>query len=231
MHVLRHAAFALATSFMMSVSAIPATAAPTTSSGTADVVDGDTLEIDGTRVRLFGIDAPESAQRCKDQRASDWACGRSATRALERLTNGQEVTCRGDTRDDYGRLLAVCTTASGEINASLVRDGLAWAFVKYSDAYVSIEAEARVARRGVFAAVNEPPWDFRAKKWGGAVTSAEADRQRDCPIKGNVTRSGERIYHMPWQSSYARTTVNEKEGERWFCNEGEAERAGWRRAR
>lgn len=103
--------------------------------------------------------------------------------------------------------------------------------MKYSEAYVTVESEARAAQRGVFAALNEPPWAFRARRWDGAVESAEADKRRDCPIKGNISRSGERIYHMPWQASYARTTVNEKEGERWFCNEGEAERAGWRRAR
>jgi hypothetical protein len=148
-----------------------------------------------------------------------------------RLTNRKEIICRGDCHDDYGRLLAVCTTAFGEINESLVRQGLAWAFVKYSNAYVSAEAEARNTGRGVFAVENQPPWEFRAKRWEGAVESAEADKQRKCPIKGNVSRAGERIYHMPWQSTYARVTIDEKQGERWFCTEGEAERAGFRRAR
>ena len=54
-------------------------------SGPARVIDGDTLDIGTTRVRLFGIDAPESAQRCKDAKLAEWACGRSATRALESL--------------------------------------------------------------------------------------------------------------------------------------------------
>jgi hypothetical protein len=112
-----------------------------------------------------------------------------------------------------------------------LRQGLAWAFVKYSDTYVGAEAEARVGRRGVFAAANQPPWEFRAKRWEGAVESAEADKQRKRPIKGNVSRSGERIYHMPWQASYARTKIDERHGERWFCDEGEAERAEWRWAR
>ncbi len=147
------------------------------------------------------------------------------------MTKGQEVTCRGDSHDDYGRLLAVCTTGSGEINNALVRQSLAWAFVKYSDAYRSSEAEARSSRRGVFAAENQPPWEFRAKRWENAIESVEADKQRDCPIKGNVSRSGERIYHMPWQSTYARVKIDEENGERWFCTEGDAERAGWRRAR
>ena len=124
----------------------------------------------------------------------------------------------------------MCTTRSGEVNASLVRQGLAWAFVKYSNVYVAQEGEARTARRGVFAAQNEPPWEFRAHRWDAAIKTTDAAHQR-CPIKGNVSRSGERIYHMPWQKSYEKTAVNETKGERWFCDEGEAERAGWRRAR
>jgi hypothetical protein len=131
-------------------------------------------------------------------------------------------------------VLGVCSRSvpprKGELNASLVRQGLAWAFAKYSNTYVADEAETKPARRGVFAAQNEPPWDFRAHRWERAINSADA-AQRRCPIKGNVSRSGERIYHMPWQSSYEKTAVNEAKGERWFCDEGEAERAGWRRAR
>src|SRR5215212_291970 len=120
-----------------------------TVSGTAETVDGDTLDIGSARVRLFGIDAPETAQDCMDARGAKWACGRAAARALEKLTVRQSVTCRGDTKDDYGRLLAVCSTQRGEVNANLVRQGLAWAFVKYSSAYIAQETEARTARRGV----------------------------------------------------------------------------------
>jgi endonuclease YncB( thermonuclease family) len=209
----------------------PSAAEEITITGSARVIDGDTLGLGQNRVRLFGIDAPESAQECKDAKGVTWACGRSAKRALERLTAGQTVTCRGRDRDDYGRLLAVCSTSRGEINSALVRQGFAWAFERYSDAYVGTEAEAKAARRGVFAAANEPPWEFRAHRWEGATQRAEVDKQRRCPIKGNVSRSGERIYHLPWQATYDRVQIDERNGERWFCDEGEAERAGWRRAR
>jgi hypothetical protein len=133
--------------------------------------------------------------------------------------------------DDYGRLLALCITPRGGLNEAMVRQGLAWAFVRYSDAYVEVETKAKEAKRGVFAVQTMPPWEFRAQRWEGATQTAEADRQRRCPIKGNISRSGERIYHLPWQSTYARATINERAGERWFCDECEAERAGWRRAR
>jgi hypothetical protein len=111
-----------------------------------------------------------------------------------------------------------------------VREGLAWAFARYATDYVAVEAEARRTRRGVFAAANTPPWEFRAGQRDSTQTSWEADARRACPIKGNISRSGRRVYHLPGQRDYARTKINERTGERWFCNEGEAERAGWRRA-
>lgn len=199
--------------------------------GAATVIDGDTLHLGTARVRLYGIDAPEIAQWCKDQRGREWACGEAAKSALEKLLAGKSVECHGRGQDDYGRLLAVCTADGREFNASLVKQALAWAFVRYSKAYAGLEQEAKSARRGVFAADNTPPWDFRANSWSGATRTTEADHARKCPIKGNISRSGERIYHMPWQDSYDRAGINERQGERWFCNEGEAERAGWRRAR
>lgn len=146
------------------------------------------------------------------------------------LTAGRTVTRRGHGLDDYGRLLAVCNTPRGELNEAMVRQGLAWAFVRYSDAYTPAEAAARAARKGVLAAQNLPPWEFHAQRWEGATQTADADRQRRCPVKGNISRSGERIYHLPWQSTYARAKINERAGERWFRDEGEAEPAGWRRA-
>jgi hypothetical protein len=116
----RRLPFVLAALSALLMSVSPATAA-TGVSGTARVLDGDTLEIGTTRVRLFGIDAPEGAQRCQDPQGREWACGWSATRALERLAKGQEITGRGEAYDAYGRRLAVGTAGSQESNASLGR--------------------------------------------------------------------------------------------------------------
>jgi len=195
--------------------------------GSARVLDGDTIEIGSTKVRLFGIDAPEGAQPCKDAARKNYPCGDAATARVRQLTAGKPVTCKGDQTDQYGRLLAVCSVQGKEINGTLVRDGLAWAFVKYSRAYVAEEQEARRAKRGVFAAENITPWDFRAGKWG----TAEKDALKEgCVIKGNVNRKGEHIYHLPWQRDYSKINMNKGVGEKWFCNEGDAEKAGWRRA-
>jgi endonuclease YncB( thermonuclease family) len=98
-----------ATILLLSAPAGTATQASATVSGTADIIDGDTLDVGTARVRLFGIDAPETAQECADGRDAKWACGRSAKRAAEKLTAGQVITCKGQNTDAYGRLLAVCT--------------------------------------------------------------------------------------------------------------------------
>lgn len=64
-----------------------------------------------------------------------------------------------------------------------------------------------------------------------SVASAPASDGRDCRIKGNINRRGERIYHVPGSASYDDTQINTRAGERWFCSEDEARAAGWRRAR
>ncbi|HYF53402.1 MAG TPA: hypothetical protein VEA41_04010 [Salinarimonas sp.] len=95
-------------------------------------------------------------------------------------------------------------------------------------AFLDDERQARAARRRVFAAENEAPWAFREKRWTAATGSVDADRSRTCPIKGNVSGRS-RIYHLPLQRDYARVRIDERREERWFCDEGEADRAGWRR--
>jgi endonuclease YncB( thermonuclease family) len=197
-------------------------------SGAAHVIDGDTIEIGATKVRLFGIDAPESAQTCRAVVEKAYPCGEAATARVRQMTEGRPITCKGDEHDRYGRLLGVCSVGGVEINRTLVREGLAWAFVKYSRTYVPEEQEARRAKRGVFATENTPPWDFRAGRWGEAEKHALT--REGCAIKGNVNRKGEHIYHMPWQRDYAKVNMDKGLGERWFCDEGEAEKAGWRRA-
>lgn len=193
--------------------------------GVARVVDGDTLNVEGLGVRLHGIDAPETAQTCKDAQGRDYACGDRASQRLRMLTEGRRVTCDGKEFDQYKRFVAVCRVDTTDINRALVAEGLAWAFVRFSDDYLPVERDARAARRGVFAAANMPPWEFRSGAWAHAAAPRSA-----CPIKGNVSRSGERIFHMPWQRDYARIRMDQGEGKRWFCDENEASAAGWRKA-
>jgi endonuclease YncB( thermonuclease family) len=128
--------------------------------GEARIIDGDTVEIDGERIRLHGIDAPESRQMCKVV-GEEWRCGESATLALVDETTGQSVTCRGKKRDRYGRLIAVCYAGSDDLNAWMVREGWAVAYRRYSKDYVDEEAEARAAGKGVWRGEFELPWKWR----------------------------------------------------------------------
>jgi endonuclease YncB( thermonuclease family) len=193
--------------------------------GTATVVDGDTLEIAGEKIRLEGIDAPESAQTCGGAKGGTWACGREAADALAKLVERRRVTCRNKGFDTYDRMLGVCSVDSLTINAEMIRRGLAWAFIKYSTTYVELEAEARRAAVGVWQGKAEAPWIYRENRW----KVAEQRAPDGCAIKGNITDNGQ-IYHMPWSPWYHRVRVDPAQGERWFCSEAEAQRAGWRSA-
>ncbi len=194
-------------------------------SGPARVIDGDTLEIAGRHVRLEGIDAPEIAQRCGRWLIGTWACGQAAGGALEKLVGGETVSCESRGIDKYGRTLGVCFAAGRDINAEMVRQGYAWAFVKYSTSYVAEEAEARALRIGIWQGEAEPAWEFREHRWAGAEEAAP----NGCAIKGNVTEHGH-IYHMPWSPWYDKIRIDEGKGKRWFCSEAEALAAGWRPA-
>ena len=191
--------------------------------GRAEIIDGDTLAIGDTTIRLLGIDAAESGQRCVGEGRQIIRPGDTATERLASLASSA-VTCVGTDYDDYGRFLAHCTTLDGaSINETLVREGLAWAFVKFSDEYSSQERAARNDKAGIWQLACEPPWEFREKRW----KVAEQKSPNGCPIKGNISQNG-RIYHTPWSRHYTRTKVNVAKGEQWFCTEAEAYAAGFR---
>ena len=194
-------------------------------SGDVRVVDGDTIVLGGVRIRLEGIDAPETSQTCTTQAGQVWACGRAATAILAKIIGGQPVTCNERGLDKYRRVLAVCYAGGIDINAQMVRLGYAWAFVRYSKAYVADEAEARTSKQGIWSGEAMPAWDYRAGRW----QSAEPAAPNGCAIKGNVTANG-RIYHLPWSPWYGKVKMDGDRGKRWFCSEAEALAAGWRPA-
>lgn len=198
--------------------------------GIARVVDGDTLNIEGLGVRLHGIDAPETAQTCKNATGLDYACGEAATRRLKALADSREVICTGKEFDQYKRFVGICLVSAVELNRTMVIEGHAWAFIRFSQDYAAVERDARVAKLGVFATENTAPWDFRSGAWQTAAQTGRSADGRQCPIKGNVSRNGDRIYHMPWQKDYARVRIEAHPEKRWFCDENEATAAGWRKA-
>jgi len=144
---------------------------------------------------------------------------------LTARTEDKTVSCVGQERDQYGRLIARCSTDEvPDVGARLVALGLAWAFVKYSTDYSSLEKVPRAKKIGIWQSKTQPLWEYRARRW---ATAAQISSE-GCPIKGNINDKGERIYHALWSKSYAKTRIDPSRGERGFCSEAEVKAAGWR---
>ena len=114
------------------------------------------------RVRIEGIDAPEAEQTCRDAAGKEYPCGEVATEALRARLDSDRVTCKGDTRDRYGRLIGVCFFADGiDLTGWVVRQGYALAYRTYSTAHVDAENEAGAEWLGIWAGECVPPWAWR----------------------------------------------------------------------
>ena len=189
-------ALALAAAFL--VFATPALAQDIT--GPARVIDGDTLDIAGQRIRLHGIDAPESRQTCA-RGEREVRCGRAATAALRRLIDNEPVSCQERDVDRYRRIVVVCFNAEGQdVGAELVREGWALAYRQFSLDYVGEELEAEAAKAGLWSMDFVEPWEWRrGKRLASEPTNDNAANQ--CLIKGNISSRGERIYHVPGGAS------------------------------
>jgi endonuclease YncB( thermonuclease family) len=207
-----------------------APAEPGIIAGRASVIDGDTLEIHGQRIRLHGIDAPESNQTCRDGDGRDYRCGERATRALSAKIGLQAISCEARDIDRYNRVVAVCSAAGEDVNAWLAAEGWAVAYRRYSRDYVGAEEAARSAQRGMWAGTFDSPEDWRHGDIRVAADSAPPP-PASCVVKGNISRDGERIYHLPGDRYYAATRIDPPKGERMFCTEAEARAAGWRRSK
>jgi endonuclease YncB( thermonuclease family) len=224
-------------------------AAAATLTGTPRIIDGDSFHLGDAEVRLFGVDALEGRQTC-ERNGAKWSCGAEAAAKLRSLVGSRTIACEQKDTDSYGRAVAVCRSGNLDLGAEMVRSGLAFAYRQYSNDYVDEENEARAARRGAWAGEFKPPSSERRDErsrsrsggpnGGGARPAQASDREAVEPassrcrgdgIKGNVSSSGERIYHLPGAESYEATRINESRGERWFCTEDEARRAGWRASR
>lgn len=202
---------------------LPAPVAATVIEGRARVGDGDSLHVGEVAVRLFGIDAPERGQDC-DLDGQPWACGTWARDLLAEATAGQTLRCRAVETDRYGRTVATCEGAAGDLGRLMVLSGAASAYTRYSGRYLPEEGLARAAGRGIWGGRMVSPSD-----WRGAKGAPDATPPAGCTIKGNISASG-RIFHLPGQRDYAATRINPARGEAWFCTVADARAAGFRPA-
>lgn len=140
----------------------PAPAFAQTISGYSRAVDGDTLEMTGYRVRLFGIDAVERGQVC-DRAGEAWRCGEEAAALLAELVEGREVACEARDTDAYGRLVGVCRAGRIDLSAAMAGAGYAVALEDFSEAYLLSVDAARRARAGIWASEFAEPRAWRAE--------------------------------------------------------------------
>ena len=201
---------------------------PSISLGDIRVVDGDTIHKGSKKFRLEGIDAPETRQSCLYQ-GKTWFCGRAATSALEKkIEAAKTIKCEGDEKDSYGRVIAICYADSQDLNAWMVKNGWALAYIKYSKKYLKEQQYAKKKGLGIWKGQFVAPWDWRR---GKRLELTKNFQNGDCKIKGNISSKGEKIFHLPGGIYYDRTKISKQKGERWFCTESEALNAGWRQSK
>ncbi len=135
--------------------------------GRASVIDGDTMEIGGTRIRLHGVDAPESWQSCEDEDGLRYRCGREAAMMLDRFLEVSRPTrCEFVELDRYRRFVGVCFRADGvEVNRWLIENGLAVDWSRYSGgAYADAQDKARAQALGIWRGAFQLPCEARAQR-------------------------------------------------------------------
>ncbi len=223
------------------VAAVSAPAAAQTLNGPASVSDGDSLSVSGIRVRLFGVDAPELDQACSDGDISV-PCGEMARQQLQSMIGESLVSCSGQTTDAYGRIVAVCRIGGTDLGQALVEGGWAVAYRKHSENYTAAETRARAMKAGIWGWGFQMPEDHRAARVekeeqvevarsqpsprrSAAPPARRWEQNGQCLIKGNRSRRGEWIYHLPGMPYY-----NQTRAEDYFCTEAQAQAAGYRRA-
>lgn len=133
--------------------------APAGVTGVGRAIDGDSLHVGNSEVRLKGIDAPEGRQSCTRGGAS-WDCGNAARDELRRLIGKDMVTCQVSQKDKHARLLAKCSAGGRDMNSGMVASGMA---VSYGG-YLREEGDAKTKKRGLWAGEFQSPREWRHER-------------------------------------------------------------------
>lgn len=203
------------------------------------VVDGDTIDvsINGTveRIRLIGINTPETV----DPRKPVECFGVEASNKAKLLLTGKKVILENDNsqgeRDKYDRLLRYVFLEDGtNFNFLMIKEGYAYEYTynlpyKYQAEFKKTQKEAEANKVGLWGNVCNGE-TAQAVTTTPATTTQTNGGSDTCTIKGNISSSGEKIFHVIGCGSYNKTVIDESKGEKWFCSEQEALNAGWRKA-
>ena len=126
------------------------------------VVDGDTIHLNGEKIRFTGIDTPELKQICIKQGIKDY-CGLTAKKILIDKIANKTVECISQGKDQYKRTLAECFVNNESLSSYLVRSGYAFAYRRYSKKFIIDEDYAKTNHVGMWSMRFEYPWDYRKK--------------------------------------------------------------------
>ena len=219
--------------------------APTEVAGVPRIVDGNTLEIGATKIRLHGSDAPETDQICLDADADRWTCGIAIRDELIKRSGGKIWSCNLVGEDKSGRSLGKCSVDGVDIGQWMVRHGWALSSVRVEPDYDQEQAEAMAERAGLWAGAFVAPRDWRGRGQkteilgvaGAALhapdillsaASAAEPPAPECRIKGNLDRTGTCVYLVPGGRWYDKVKIDLSKGKRWFCSIAEAKASGCR---
>jgi len=192
------------------------------------VLDGNTIQIDGRVIQIYGIDAPELGQHCLRGNILT-NCGLSAAFELQKFIGMQltPVTCVPRKEFPRGNV-QVCTVGHANLAKIMLRNGSVMAIPKSDPDYLEAERYARVANLGIWHVKIVPPWEWRA---GKRLPEETADAERPCPVKGLIGKNKERIFYVVTDAGYWRYHVDPAHGDRYFCSLEAAWKAGWRHVR
>ena len=130
--------------------------------GKAKVIDGDTIHINKNKIRLHGIDAPETNQTC-NKNNKVWNCGVESTKFLKELIGNNKIECITQGKDRYNRFIGICYKDNLDLNSEMVLNGWAIAYRYYSEDYVKEEEKAKRDKKGIWIGDFEEPYLFRKK--------------------------------------------------------------------
>lgn len=214
------------------------------------VIDGDSIQVDDAVYNLAGIDAPELGQIC-DHGGHLSACGLAAAYELRKQLELETtpIRCRIVRTEDVAT--ATCTVVDAEISVMLLEGGYVTALPEAEPHYAAAERSAKAAALGIWGSTFVPPAEWRAGKrlpaehafgasshlrgvlpWkleGDTLLHDPKTQHMACLVKGVVTTDNERLYYGPLDEEFESLEIDPTRGERLFCGDDEARRAGWTR--